>query len=62
MVKRELIVTGQLQESNGQTLILHGSFFETSREDAIQKFHEHFEPNLKVMKIFSVVNEQGQLV
>ena len=62
MVNKEFIVTGQLQESDGQTLILHGSFFETSREQAIEKFHKHFEPNLKVLKIYSVVNEQGQLV
>jgi len=61
-VKKEFIVTGQLQEDDGQTLILHGSFFESSREEAIQKFHEHFEPDLKVIKIYSVVNEQGQLV
>lgn len=62
MVKKEFTVTGQLQEADGQSLILHGSFFENSREEAIQKFHEHFEPNLKVLKIFSVVNEHGQLV
>lgn len=62
MVKKEFIVTGQLQDSDGQNLILHGSFFESSREVAIQKFHEYFEPDLKVMKIYSVVNEQGQLV
>jgi hypothetical protein len=62
MTTKEFIVTGQLQEENGQNLILHGSFFESSREAAIQKFHEYFEPDLKVMKIYSVVNEQGQLV
>ena len=62
MVKKEFIVTGQLQDTDGQTLILHGSFFEPSREEAIQKFHEYFEPDLKVMKIYSVVNAQGQLV
>lgn len=62
MVKKEFIVTGQLQDTDGQTLILHGSFYESSREEAIQKFHEYFEPDLKVIKIYSVVNEQGQLV
>ena len=62
MVNKELIVTGQLRDTDGQNLILHGSFFEPSREAAIQKFHEYFEPDLKVMKIYSVVNEQGQLV
>lgn len=62
MVIKEFIVTGQLQESNGQTLILHGSFFASSRDEAIQKFHEYFEPDLKIIKIYSVVNEQGQLV
>lgn len=62
MTTKEFTVTGQLQESNGQTLILHGSFFEKSREEAIQKFHEHFEPDLKVIRIYSVVNEHGQLV
>jgi hypothetical protein len=62
MVKKEYIVTGQLQDSNGQSLILHGSFFESSREQAIEKFHQHFEPDLKVLKIYSVANEQGQLV
>jgi hypothetical protein len=62
MVKKEYIVTGQLQDSDGQSLILHGSFFESSREQAIEKFHEYFEPDLKVLKIYSVVNEQGQLV
>jgi hypothetical protein len=62
MVKKEFIVTGQLQDADGQSLILHGSFFESSREQAIEKFHEYFEPDLKVLKIYSVVNEQGQLV
>lgn len=62
MVKKEFIVTGQLQDVDGQSLILHGSFFESSREQAIEKFHEYFEPDLKVLKIYSVVNEQGQLV
>lgn len=62
MVNQEFVVTGQLQESDGQTLILHGSFFTTSRENAIEKFHKYFEPDLKVIKIYSVVNEQGQLV
>lgn len=62
MVKKEFIVTGQLQDSDGQSLILHGSFFESSREQAIEKFHEYFEPELKVLKIYSVVNDQGQLV
>jgi hypothetical protein len=62
MVKKEYIVTGQLQDSDGQSLILHGSFFESSREQAIEKFHQHFEPDLKVIKIYSIVNEQGQLV
>jgi hypothetical protein len=62
MVNREFIVTGQLQDSEGQSLILHGSFFESSREQAIEKFHQHFEPDLKVLKIYSVVNEKGQLV
>jgi hypothetical protein len=62
MVKKEFIVTGQLQDSDGQSLILHGSFFESSREQAIEKFHQHFEPDLKVLKIYSVANEQGQLV
>lgn len=62
MVKKEFIVTGQLQDADGQSLILHGSFFESSREQAIEKFYEYFEPDLKVLKIYSVVNEQGQLV
>lgn len=62
MITKEFTVTGQLQESSGQTLILHGSFFEKSREEAIQKFHKHFEPDLKIIRIYSVVNEHGQLV
>ena len=62
MVKKEFIITGQLQDSDGQNLILHGSFFEFSREQAIEKFHQHFEPDLKVLKIYSVANGQGHLV
>jgi len=60
---REFIVTGQLQErSGGQTLILHRAFITTSRETAIENFHKHFEPELKILKIYSVVDNEGNLV
>jgi hypothetical protein len=63
MVNKEFIVTGQLQQRNGgQTLILHHSFMTTSRESAIENFHKHFEPDLKILKIYSVVDDEGNLV
>jgi hypothetical protein len=63
MVNKEFIVTGQLQQRNGgQTLILHHAFMTTSRETAIENFHKHFEPELKILKIYSVVDDEGNLV
>lgn len=65
MVEKEFTVTGQLKETNGsekQMLILHRSFFTSSKEQAIQNFYNHFEPDLQVVKIFSVVDEKGILV
>ena len=62
MVK-EFVVTGQLQQrDDGQTLILHRSFITISRETAIENFHKHFEPDLRIIKIFSVVDEYGNVV
>jgi hypothetical protein len=62
MVK-EFTVTGHLrQRDDGQTLILHRSFMTTSRETAIENFHKHFEPELKILKIYSVVDDEGNLV
>ena len=62
MVK-EFIVTGHLkQKDNDQTLILHRSFMTVSRESAIEKFRKHFEPDLQILKIFSVVDDEGNLV
>ena len=62
MVK-EFVVTGHLlQRDDGQTLILHRSFMTTSRETAIENFHKHFEPDLRIIKIFSVVDEYGNVV
>jgi hypothetical protein len=62
MVK-EFVVTGQLQQrKDGQTLILHHSFMTTSRESAIENFQKHFEPELKTIKIYSVVDEDGNII
>ena len=62
MVK-EFVVTGHLQQrDDGQTLILHRSFMTVSIETAIENFHKHFEPDLKIMKIYSVVDEHGNVV
>lgn len=62
MVK-EFVVTGHLQQKNdGQTLILHRSFMTISRETAIENFRKHFEPELKILKIYSVVDDEGNLV
>ena len=59
----EFVVTGQLKQwHDHQTLILHRSFMTTSRESAIEQFHQHFEPELKVLKIYSVVDQEGNLV
>ena len=63
MVNKEFVVTGQLKQwYDNQTLILHQSFVTESKESAIQKFHDHFEPDLKIMKIYSVVDEHGNVV
>lgn len=62
MVK-EFTVTGHLQQrDDGQTLILHRSFITISRETAIENFYKHFEPELKILKIYSVVDDEGNLV
>ena len=63
MVSKEFIVTGQLKQCHdSQTLILHRSFMTESKETAIQKFHDFFEPDLKIIKIYSVVDEHGNVV
>lgn len=63
MVDKEFVVTGQLkQRTDNQTLILHRSFLTNSKESAVENFHKHFEPELKVMKIYSVVDDQGNIV
>ena len=63
MVTKEFIVTGQLKQwHDNQILILHQSFMTTSKEDAIEKFHNFFEPDLKIMKIYSVVDEHGNVL
>lgn len=59
----EFVVTGHLKNlSDNQTLILHRSFTTLSRETAIQNFRKHFEPDLEVIKIFSVVDQYGNVV
>jgi hypothetical protein len=60
---KEFVVTGQLQQRDGgQYLILHRAFMTTSRETAIENFHKHFEPELKIVKIYSVVDGEGNMV
>jgi hypothetical protein len=60
---KEFVVTGQLREKNdNQNLILHGAFEVTSRDEAVQEFHNHFEPDFEIVKIYSVVDENGNLV
>lgn len=60
---KEFVVTGQLQQRDGgQYLILHRAFMTNSRESAIENFHKHFEPELKIVKIYSVVDDEGNLV
>jgi len=60
---KEFTVTGHLQQRDDrQTLILHRSFITVSRETAIENFHKHFEPELRIIKIFSVVDEYGNVV
>jgi hypothetical protein len=62
-VVKEFTVTGHLQQrDDGQTLILHRAFMTTSRESAIENFHKHFEPELKILKIYSVVDDEGNIV
>ena len=62
-MNKEFVVTGHLQQKDDdQTLILHRSFMTVSRESAIDNFHKHFEPDLKVIKIFSVVDQYGNVV
>lgn len=59
----EFIVTGQLKERNdNQTLILHGSFFVTSKEDAIKAFYDHFNSGFEIIKIYSVIDDQGNIL
>lgn len=65
MVNKEFIVTGHLKETNGsekQTYMLHRSFFSPSKEEAVEHFRSYFEPDLEVIKIFSVVDHNGNIV
>lgn len=65
MVDKEFIVTGHLKDSIGaekQTYILHNSFFVRSKEQAITAFHDFFEPELEVIKIFSVIDSSGNIL
>lgn len=65
MTDKEFVVTGQLKETNGQEkqmLILHRSFFTTSKEQAIRNFHDYFGPDLEVVKIYSVVDNNGNIL
>lgn len=62
---KEFIVTGHLREAKSkesQTYIYHRSFFTQSKEQAVKNFHNHFKPNLEVIKIFSVVDEYGNIL
>jgi hypothetical protein len=65
MIKQEYVVTGHLKESTGedkQTYLLHRSCFADSKEQAIEFFHNFFEPKLKVIRIFSVVDNNGNVL
>lgn len=65
MVNKEFIVTGHLKETIGserQTYMLHRSFFAKSKEEAIENFRSYFKPDLEVIKIFSVVDHNGNMV
>jgi hypothetical protein len=65
MIHTEYTITGQLKETNGiekQTYLLHRSFFADSKEQAIKFFCAFFEPELTVMKIFSVVDQYGNII
>jgi hypothetical protein len=65
VVNKEFIVTGHLKEINSierQTYMLHRSFMAMSKEQAIKNFHEYFSPDLEVIKIFSVIDEHGNVL
>lgn len=65
MVNKEFIVTGHLKETKGsekQTYMLHRSFFVPSKEEAVKLFQSYFEPDLELIKIFSVVDNNGNVV
>jgi hypothetical protein len=65
MVNKEFVVTGHLKETIGtqrQTYMLHRSFFVSSKEEAIEHFRSYFEPDLEIIKIFSVVDGNGNMV
>ena len=65
MVNKEFIVTGHLKDANGsepQTYMLHRSFVTVSKEQAIKNFHEYFKPDMEVIKIFSVIDEHGNVL
>lgn len=65
MSSKEYIVTGHLKDTTGtekQTYLLHRSFFANSKDQAIEFFHKYFNPELEVIKIFSVVDHNGNQI
>lgn len=65
MSQQEYTITGHLKETTGtdrQTYLLHGSFWAESKEKAIAYFHEHFKPDLEVIKIYSVIDNHGNQI
>jgi hypothetical protein len=62
-MKQEFVVTGHLKDlSDNQTLILHRAFMTESKEKAIVEFYDCFQPELEILKIFSVVDQYGNIV
>lgn len=65
MSHQEYVVTGYLKDSKGkerQTYLLHRSIFTDSKERAIADFQNYFSPDLELIKIFSVVDNNGNQI
>jgi hypothetical protein len=62
-MNQEFVVTGQLKDrADNQTLILHRAFMSESKEKAIVEFYDCFQPDLEILKIYSVVDQYGNIV
>lgn len=55
----EFLITAQAYAKNDpykQTILLHDTFFQSDKDTATKEFHNKFESDYKILKVFSAIN------